>query len=232
MNYYREKIFENVFDPGSSKIEGLGFDGCDFVNCTLSRTKEIAKRSAVSNVEIVNSRTNGCSIGPAILEDVRVHNLATNDLLIFWGAIFDRVKLSGNIGKVKFNQQVHFTDQSEALQKPFDDFRLKFYANVDWALDISEAKFKDFDYRGIPARLIKRDRSTQVVVTRERALAPGWREKLSPTNTLWPFAIKLFLGDGDDDIVLAAPMGAPKAKRDSLLRDLEELRSLGVAEPD
>jgi hypothetical protein len=58
----------------------------------------------------------------------------------------------------------------------------------------------------------------------------GWREHLSPSNTLWPFMIKMFLKDGDPDTVLVAPLGAAKSERDELLAELRELRKLEVAE--
>jgi hypothetical protein len=104
-----------------------------------------------------------------------------------------------------------------------------------WPLEISEARFKEFDVRGVPARLIRRDPESQILVTRERALevaTPGWEKKLDPSNTHWPFVIKLFLSDGYPATVLVAPLGAAKAKRDPLLKGLRELRTMGLAEPD
>jgi hypothetical protein len=103
---------------------------------------------------------------------------------------------------------------------------------VDWALDISEALFKEFDMHGVPARLVRRDPATQVIVTREKALQPGWRSKLDPSNTFWPFVIDLFLQDGEPDIVLVAPKGKRKKDYLSLLDGLNDLRQAGVAEPD
>ena len=120
-------------------------------------------------------------------------------------------------------------------QKPFEDYRARFYTDVEWALDISAARFKDFDVRGVPGRLIRRDPESQVLITRERALQiarPGWERQLDPANKLWPFMINLFIGDGDPDTVLVAPLAAAKAKRDPLLNGLQELRAIGLAEPD
>ncbi len=161
-----------------------------------------------------------------------IDGLLTNDLLIIWGATFKHVTLRGNIGKLKINRWVHHSDRTEATQGPFDADRQELYRQIDWALDISQARFKEFDVAGIPARLFRRDPESQVVVTRQRALQEGWREQLSSSNTLWPFVIDLFLSDGVDDVVLVAPLGAPKPKRDRLLQGLKELRDLGVANPD
>jgi hypothetical protein len=182
-------------------------------------------------VRLIRCNANGCDIGPAVFRNVSVDSLATNDLLIVWGALFERVTLSGELGKLKINTFVHHVDRSEATQLPFDRFRKEFYASVDWALDISRARFKEFDLRGIPAHLIRRDPESQVVVRRERALDLEWHERVSKWNTLWPFMIKLFLRDGDADTVLVAPLAAEKKKRDALLAGLKELRAIGVADP-
>ncbi|HEX6986700.1 MAG TPA: hypothetical protein VF170_15065, partial [Planctomycetaceae bacterium] len=216
-------------------IEGLRLMNCEFVCCSLSVTTEIERRTTVRDVELVRCASNGCHLGPAIFEDVRVDGLETNTLLILWGPLFNRVTLAGTIGEMKVNQDISATDRSAATQARFDAFREEYYRSVDWALDISGARFRDeFEFRGIPARLVRRDPESQAVVTRERLLAAGdsWRRRVSASNDLWPFAIDLFLSDGDEDMVLVAPLAAPKRKRDEMLRGLQELRDLGVAEPD
>lgn len=219
-------------DRGGLRIHGpMTLTDCRFQNCALSLTTNIDLRSEISNVTLVRCSAHQCDIGPAILRNINIDSLDASDLLIVWGAVFDRVKISGPIGKLKINQFVHPSQRSREVQEPFDQHRTQFYRSVEWALDISEARFKEFDLRGIPAHLIRRDPESQVVVTRDRALQEGWRDALSAKNTLWPFAIDLFLSDGDADVVLVAPLGAPKAKRDSLLEGLKELRKLGVAEP-
>jgi len=230
---YKNKTFDSLFDRGDKLLlENIRFDECMFVNCAISLTKDISRRSVVRNVDLKNCASNGCDVGSAILEKVSIDGLATNDLLIIWGATFNHVKLSGDIGKLKINPYAHHVDRTEATQGSFDAHRIALYNSIDWALDISEARFKEFDVRGIPAKLFRRDPESQVVITRERALRSGWKKHVSPENDLWSFMIELFLSDGDDDMVLVAPLGAPKAKRDKLLRGLNELRQLGVAEPD
>lgn len=87
----------------------------------------------------------------------------------------------------------------------------------------------------MPGRLIRRDPESQVLITRERALqvaTPEWEKQLDPANKLWPFRINLFLSYGDADTVLVVPLGAAKAKRDPLLKGLQELRQIGLTEPD
>jgi len=42
--------------------------------------------------------------------------------------------------------------------------------DLEWAIDISSAKFRLLEITGIPAKCIIRDPRTQKIVTRERAL--------------------------------------------------------------
>ncbi len=134
--------------------------------------------------------------------------------------------------KIKINHWAHFTDRTAATQAPFDEARHRFYESIDWAIDIRDAKFKEFEYRGIPGRLIKRDPETQFLVRRENVIDSSWRSKVSKSNVHWPFVLELFESDGDEDIVLVAPLAAPKKKRESLLEELRELRAIGVADAD
>ena len=108
----------------------------------------------------------------------------------------------------------------------FRDANLEFYQNVQWALDISEAEFKELSIRGIPASLIRRDPETQVVVTRERALNCDW-SNLSLNENLWPTTIDLFLRGEDSDVILIAPKRHPKFRR--YLEDIHILQKEGIA---
>jgi hypothetical protein len=104
-----------------------------------------------------------------------------------------------------------------------------FYASVDWALDISEAEFREADIRCIPATLIRRDPKTQAVVTREKAMEGRWRS-LDLSKTWWAEQIQHMLDrDCAPDTILVAP------KRNHRFNDLVDgirrLREAGVAEP-
>ena len=230
---YLNQTFDSRFDRGTAGvIDSVRCVNCEFSHCGLSLTKEIQRRTVVRKSEFIGCRANGCHVGPAILEDVLISDLQTNDLLILWGTSFRRVRLSGRIGKIKINTVVSAVHHSAEDQKPFDEQRIQFYSETDWALDISNAKFKEFDMRGIPSRLVRRHSESQVVITRDRALDPAWRQRLSPSNELWPFMIDMFLSVGDADCVLVALLNAPKRKRDILLQQLNELRTAGVAAPN
>jgi hypothetical protein len=233
---FRNETFQGLFDRGNSlRIEDVAFDGCTFDRSAISLTQDIRKIADVRRVELLNCTASRCNTGPMVISEANISNLKTNDLLILWCPYLDRVRLSGEIGKIKINAAADTSTVGNERQKPFDEYRASFYARVDWALDISSARFQGFDARGVPGRLVRRDPESQILITRERALqiaTPGWEQRLDPSNKLWPFMIKLFLQDGDPDTVFVAPLGAPKAKRDPLLKGLQELRLIGLAEPD
>ena len=210
----------------------MHFEGCMFESCALSRTKDVYRRSTVRNVSIKNCAANGCGVGPAIFDNVEIDGLATNDLLIVWAASFKHVKFSGDIGKLKINSWAHFVDRTEETQGPFSQARETFYRSIDWALDISEARFKGFDATGIPARLVRRDPETQAVVTRERVAAEDGHRIARAHDNPWLPWVRGALSDGSSDGVLVTPLGAPMKKRDEFLHALKQLRTLGIAEPD
>lgn len=118
------------------------------------------------------------------------------------------------------------------MQGPYNQAREKYYGEVDWALDISEARFKGFDVTGIPARSFRRDPETQVVVTRERVTADNGQRIARADGNQWLTWIRGALSDGSSDGILVTPLGAPKRKRDELLSDLQKLRELEIVEAD
>lgn len=230
---FSNQYYRKLVDRGASVIiEGIEYRECTFENCALSLTKSPQFGAVVRSVQLINCCSINCDLGPTIFEDVTVEGLDTNSLLILWSPLFRHVTLRGKVGKIKINTAAHFVDRSAEVQRPFDLARSRFYEGVDWALDISGAEFKEFDMHGVPARLVRRDPATQVVVTRERALQSGWRERLSAANTHWPFVIDMFLQAGEPDIVLVAPKGKRKRDFTHLLDGLAELRQAGVAEPE
>jgi hypothetical protein len=104
-----------------------------------------------------------------------------------------------------------------------------YYATVDWALDIREAEFKDFDCRGVPSRLVRRDPETQIMVTRERVLGSG--DQIAAGGPFWQSWLKLFLQDEwYADGILVAPNRDRRFKE--LAEGLRALRRAGVAEAD
>ena len=228
-----QRFLSLFHDHGPSTIADVRFDRCVFTNCVLAQTRNPDARSLVRHVTLTECQEVGCSVGPAILDDVLVDGLSTSDLLIVWGALFRHVTLRGRVGSIKINAYPDIDDANATLTAPFDRARREFYDATDWALDISEASFGSFDATGIPARLFRRDPGTQAVVRRENVQGTAWRRKAAKWNTHWVNVLDvIFEDDPPEDAVLVAPKAARKARLQQLVDGLANLRDIGVADPD
>lgn len=224
-------FFKQIDRQGGLILEGVRLGQCRFDNCSFSLVSSPDRRSMARNLHLRDCRVVNCDVGPAIVDEVVVENLAINDLLICWGTLFRHVTLSGKLGSVKTNAMAHH-DITPDKQASFDTERAAFYEAVDWALDISAATFTELDLRGIPARLIRRDPSRQFVLTRRKALEGNAPGHLSKAAEHWMFSVELFLRDGDEDRVLTVPHTGTRKRQAELLEGLLELRRLGLVEPD
>lgn len=218
------------------------FRNCSFDNCLLSEHrpqglleklpfsiwKSDPRRSRITNVLIENCKAIGCQLGPAMLSDVTVSNSTASDLTMFWGTLFQRVRFVGRLSAFKINALVDAVPNAKN-QAAYDRSRRVFYQDVEWAIDISQARFTSFDCTGIPARLFRLDAETQGIVQRKNV--PGdWHPKFYETNAWGPWVAALLFGD-DEDVVLATPLSKPKTTRDRFLADLRVLRDLGIVDP-
>jgi hypothetical protein len=124
------------------------------------------------------------------------------------GCAFKHVVIRGNVtGGLRFgiSREWHRTSPPPPIaDDPFYKANAAYYAEVDWALDISEANFTDVEmsWCDIPARLIRRDPETQVVATRESVTRGDWRAACGD-SPLW-VGIERFLNAGLPDTVLVA----------------------------
>ncbi|MAT43338.1 MAG: hypothetical protein CL609_13440 [Anaerolineaceae bacterium] len=228
--YYDRQEFIGFVDRNSAKIySDLEFRQCRFISCNISITRKPKKRSVIRNISFYNCQVTGCTIDAAIIEEVLISGLKTHNILQTFGAVFKRVKFEGNIGEIMLTPLIFPGIAKPKEQAAFDQANAAYYKQVDWALDISEARFVECDIRRIPAKLIRRDPATQVVIKREKALLGEWK-KLDLSNTYWKTSIQFFLDDGNDDLVLVAPKQDPNYS--NLLDGLKMLRDAGVAEPD
>lgn len=212
-------------------IQGLEFKRCYFHDCSLSMTRHPELRTTVRDVRLDRCEVEHCFIESAIIEDCIVDGLKTLGDLKICGAVFKHVVLRGKIDKVMITHpwSPYLSDEPPDADLPIRRANAEYYKHVDWALDISQGEFQELDIRSVPARLIRRDPETQVIVTREKALQGDWKYLPYPDN-LWAGWIDGFLHDETPDVVLVAPKRSKRFK--PLLEGLKLLRQAGVAEPD
>jgi hypothetical protein len=211
-----------------SVFSDISLNGCMFDNCSLSRQNNLAKRTIVRKVVADKCRFIGCQIGPAKFIDCHVMNSTSNDLSIFWGAVFKHVKVSGKLTSIKINTKITSLPE-ENVQALYDADRKTFYQSIDWALDLSEVKLSSFSCDGIPVRLFRLDHETQGAVILEN-LPTNWKNIVKDDNAWLPWLLhNLCLSN--PEIVLITPLTRPKNVRDKFLNDLKELRQMGIVEP-
>jgi len=227
MRKIENESYTYFLDEDSSAIfENIKFRNCSFENCYLSQNTNPFYRTTIRNIDIFDCTAKNCDTGTAIIESVTIKNLRTRGLLKISGSVFSKVVLKGNIGQLMINNTVssnYSDDEVHAFKKENE----KYYSEVNWALDISEANFIECDIRGIPSELIKRDADTQKVVTRKKADKIKFDE-LDLNRRYFLIAIQNMLEFGYDDTVLIAPKQATDFQE--LLSDLQKLEELGITE--
>lgn len=229
---YEGQYFERVFlDAPCQEYSDIEFRRCSFRFCVFSNCDDPRYRSVIRRVSLRNCEfIEPPGIDSAIVEDAMIENLKTRGLLQTWALAFKHVTLRGRIGRVMItNATAPISSTTPAQRHAWELANAEYYKTVDWALDISQAEFQECSIRGVPARLIKRDPETQVVVTREKARQGRWRE-LDLERTYWQMALDNLLYFEHEDVVLVAP----KRSRDfrELMHGLQLLRDAGVTEAD
>lgn len=205
---------------------------CSFAGCSIgyAHSKDFKRRTIVRNVTIRDCKVLSRSLlGPAQFENICVENITGCEVFVL-GAVFKHVRMRGKFDAVVIHGLPN-------LQTPLDArpsyWKLcdEFYANCDWALDISEAEFGNFDIRlrGVPARLVVRDPETQAVIKAEKIADGRWRGM--PLGGLAQFQLKMWESGGGEDLIIVAPK-RNKAGFTEVLDDIRKLREAGIAEPD
>ncbi|CUJ77347.1 hypothetical protein [Achromobacter dolens] len=144
------KEFRMALDKGNAHFHDLHLHDCAFDNCGLSMVKYPQRMSRVQNVTLSQCRVVNSEIKPCVFEDVVVEDLSTNPILLVWAAFLRRVTLKGKIGKINLNLTPEaFCTDADRLQQ-FETARAAFYAETDWALDISEARLLGLRCEGVP----------------------------------------------------------------------------------
>jgi hypothetical protein len=148
--------------------------------------------------------------------------------LFLFACMFDRVRLTGRLTGIKINPEPDMLASDPAARARWVAATRAFYAGVDWALDISEARFSSApSLEAVPGHLVRRDPSRQVLVRRE-ALA-GRDVRSLPRH--YAVALEWFVERSPfDSVVLVGSCEPGRRQRD--LDGLRHLRDVGIADAD
>jgi hypothetical protein len=201
---------------------------CEFVGCSLSINAGPNRRTTVRDCVLKKCTVEGIGIDSAIIEETLVDDLRCRNTLHMGGSVLKHVTLRGNMDRLMIIPSPPLV--SNRKQQEWHEANAHYYEQVDWALDITYARVKDLDLRGVPGHLVRRDTSTQALLSRHQAERGLWRY-LAEDGNPWPTAIEWFLEDSPwDREVLVCPKRSPHFLRDWTA--LKRLRDIGVVELD
>ena len=194
-----------------------------FQHCYLSHIRNPAKRPLVQNVILTKCKVNQCSIDSGVLENVLIDHLKCLSTMLCRRTALRHVTLKGKIGVIRFLLPVTGEPPKEvARMKQANE---EYYNTVDWALDITEAQFKDVYIRDIPTHLIRRDPETQMIVAPQSTWKKDFRE-LDYLDMGFNSQLYDFVKQGEPDMLLIAPRRS-KYFEDKM-NDLERLREAQI----
>lgn len=228
MHEIRNREFHNRIDRGGASVSDSRFVNCQFVNCAFSLTSSPSNISVARNLIFEKCHNCESDVGPSVLENILITDVSTDDLFLLWSPLLRHVTIRGRNGGLKINSSYSCVDVDPAIQRDFAAKRSMFYEETDWALDITEAHFKDVDIEGVPVKLIRRDAHRQFVVSRDRAKEEDWRARVRSKCDFWIWMIDEFLKTGESSKLLVAPEEGSKKELIELTSALLELRDLGV----
>ena len=231
----KEIIDSTIFGKGAtyaSEYEDYSIQGTTFQGVNVRRRQVPGEWTAVRNAALENVSHYNCSISTALFENVSVTGLSSKGSapLFLWSCIYRHVAISGRVAGLKINRNAAAPTLLQPEEQPAWDRAVKrYYENVDWALDISKAKFTGgVTFEAIPGEKIIRDPEHQVLVKRQNLLDLNWQSS-DYGKTAFDIALSWFLNSSIfDSVVLAARMASKYAKEDIAV--LNTLRNNGVAE--
>lgn len=194
-------------------FEEVAIRQCRFAMFQHPTQRELRDRPTLRRISVERCHFTASDIGPFILEDSVIDTIWFHrgkwGPQQFAGCAFKNVVIRGTVrGSLSFvpsrDWWMHHPTEP-ATTDPTIKVNERYYRLVDWALDISHAEFTGVEmYRsGIPARLVRRDPETQVVITRSSVAIGDWRRACGGSSQ-W-VAIERFLDSGFADAVLIAP---------------------------
>jgi hypothetical protein len=191
---------------------------CTFTECQHPAWFEGSERPTLRRVNLVRCHVRASELGAVVAEDCVIDTVWFHRGMwgpqLLAGCAFRHVVIRGNVtGGLRFgiSTEWHRTWPPPLVSDdPVHRANADYYADVDWALDISQANFTavEMSWCDIPARLIRRDPETQVVLARQSVTNGDWRAACGD-SPLW-VGIERFLESGLPDTVLVA---ARRSKR-------------------
>ncbi|MFM9928333.1 hypothetical protein VLK31_35560 [Variovorax sp. H27-G14] len=135
-----------------------------FDSCYVPLSLVPGEFTVFSDVTLADVSHVNCSLLTSRLERISLDGMKRlgSDPLFLWGCVFSQVELAGHMSGLKINRRVAAgTIATPAQQAAWDLAVSAYYSDVDWALDISKAKFAGgVTFEALPGEKIKRNVET------------------------------------------------------------------------
>ncbi|MYZ09095.1 hypothetical protein GT028_17215 [Streptomyces sp. SID2999] len=223
MNIKKEK-FRDIKVAGTGReISGYELAGCEFNGCVLAQFDDPRMGLAVRDLTAKRTAVKRCTVHGVRFDSVLIDGLTTSSLLHLSGCVFKNVTLRGRIGPLMTAPPS--ATLPEGAQSAFVQGIVDFYADVDWALDISGVELSDADFYYVPGDLVRRDPETQFLLRRD---VVGDGVDIGDVSPCVEIAVSRFEVSPFDSMVAVAPRRAKYFKE--ALAGFQELRERGLAE--
>ena len=233
MQLVANKEFVGAFlEEAAPPLRDIEIINCRFESCFTAPRLDFETPAVLSHIRIKSCSYQVCDLYTAFLDDVLIDEFTRSGRhpAFTCGSRFRHVTLKGRIGspKVLPFPRLGYPEESGEETAIWKAKLARFYAEIDWALDIRHAEFTTFlSFPGVPADRVFFNPEHQVVVERERVLDPGFPYDM--LHSLAQIVVDRLITDGFPDLVVAAGMGSKQYKPD--LEALDLLRCSGATRP-
>jgi hypothetical protein len=224
---------EDFSDRPQKLYENIRFRRCSFEGTGLICARP-EKRSHIRGIEIIACEQRSCGMEGPIIENVLVEDFNTHgQVLFFLACVFKHVVFKGKIGQMVINNNAAHGMEDRIFGKKsalelFQKANAEYYAQVDWALDISQGEFSSLSIIGIQPKLIRRDPESQVIISRDKLLKGEWKKMKFKSDIV--AIIDSFRKRDEADFILIAPKRS--VRFNDLMEDFKILRKAGIISPD
>src|SRR5882757_58073 len=198
-----------------------------FIDCTFqgaSVRTDLQKPARLVEQQIINATVRGGILTGAVVDNCVLDGLKVKNMPGIAGCVFRHVTIRGHIDQLIIHGSQQYLGRPDlaATEKALLE---QHYADIDWALDISEVESPDFSIRGIPSSLIRWNRETQAVLDYDTAKSTDWT-KFDLSGTNFRADIMLLLDRKSGDAVLVGATSGKTAEREQEV--LASLRRSGL----
>lgn len=234
--------------------EGVEFVNCRFDNYAFGVRPDPAHRPVIRDCRFVNCWIHATPLDGVVVEDTIVEHLGTSSRpgwINISGAAFKHVTLRGKMATLniqpymaarfetplgwprpglgdKLLDRVLYGARHPEREQGFKRANAAYYAEVDWALDISGVEAPELTLIGVPAELVRRDSRAQAIVRREKVLDGAWKQLDLGGAAYLGVTIQMMIDGGFEDVVVVA--GKRSKNYNEHLRGIDVLRAAGVAD--